>query len=1267
MKKILLFFAALLMIALLTVSVLAASTVVYVDGTVSTAGDGTTPETALKTFAAGIKALPNGGTMVICGDTSITAATQVAATTGCVTVTSEYNGIEYDAVFNLGARLVFTGDVTFDNITINNASTAQQSIFARGYTLTIGEGVTCTTNGGELIYPMIYGGKYNGAHTGDSHVIIKGGTWRAVYGGNYTNSFTGNSVVDFLGGEILFALAGGNYAGNFAGDCTVNIGGDAVMRFNSVSSINVGIVGGTTGDGLTSETDTMLTHTGDITVNIFGDAQVYSNVLGAAARADVTTKGDITIDIYGNADLYRHVYGGGWYGNTETNDGGIVVTVRENATFTNPGMSNYVCAGAQQGTVRGNVKVVVKDNAYIPGNVCVGGNAGVIKGNSVAEMYGGVVSVNFTAGTRIGTVEGNTTTVAYGGKIGYHSSGNFALRGNGGYASATSYGTVTGTATVTLDGADVAGDVTLGGAAGTVTLKSGKAGSAPDTSLIDLSAGGSLTIGGNVNASELIGGGSVTIGNASSITAEKMSGDTTIIIEGTPTAGATYVTVADTASEGTVSYTPVADEILTKNVGEESITYTVNYPDRYETTKVRIYYYNPHGTDETQPDLVLYKGLASSDNREKLSPAIGSEDGKAYAEADLAPGVYYYKVYYGNGVGDYHIKYFYISGKVEKLTYDQPYEPYVADSYMEAYTATTTDEVLKNFFTTDTIDGYVPLDTPTFTKHTMDDRSYMSNAELCEYADALDAECEYLYVYYPFKDSVMGNQYPILVFTKDAISENATFDEVGEIVRGGGVREILMVSGGVHGNEPVGIEGVLAFANALTGDYGAEVMNSFGAIVLMPSVSADNFQRFKRLNSDGINPQRDLLQLTGEGTQNQVYVYKTFMPTVYIDCHTDTGTLKVSEDDNSVSYPAINSLSHLDDAVIRYASVFNSPIIDVSAIADGTAPVSEQIGMQINVAAIEALKEQGLRSGFYYFPNAKPNTSWVYAQARGSYGFLIESMRIWSGKDRYERSVYSMMQAIKAITDEVVNYDGALAQNVYDGRAAAVVSEYDADNVFAKKTTASGNLVYTVERMSIYLDGTVKGSDIVTITHHDTVSDFVPMATAYVIDADAESIDTILNILDIHGIKYTKIRNGATLNLRKYAGIDTVNTSSEAVTFGDAESVTFENGAYVVTLDTSDSYLITYLFEPDSFPYTLASDHMHSFANMGYLTDSDSLYRSETSGVADIVASLIAIEGDVDGDGDVDISDVMAALKAVVNGDKFTLLDVLRILKLAVI
>ena len=49
--------------------------------------------------------------------------------------------------------------------------------------------------------------------------------------------------------------------------------------------------------------------------------------------------------------------------------------------------------------------------------------------------------------------------------------------------------------------------------------------------------------------------------------------------------------------------------------------------------------------------------------------------------------------------------------------------------------------------------------------------------------------------------------------------------------------------------------------------------------------------------------------------------------------------------------------------------------------------------------------------------------------------------------------------------------------------------------------------------------------------------------------------------------------------------------------------------------------------------------------------------------MADVIAEMIYVEGDVNGDGVFDIADVLTVLKAAVNGDDVKLIDVLRLLK----
>lgn len=1207
-------------------------TEVYANGT----GEGG----AYTTLADAAAALKNGGDIILTGDVSITSATVLPE--GVALNISAENG----AVLHLGARLTLGGETVFDNITINNSPTSYQLIVANGNPITIGEGVVCTTNGTELVYPTIIGGKYDTACESGSHITIKGGTWRNVYGANYNGSFTGNSTVDFTGGTVLVTLSGGSYSGDYTGTATLNIGGNAVVEYNTIGGAALGVVGGNVG----VDNGNARTFSGTININIGGNATVNPNINGTSRMNNITTVADVNIDIFGNADINRNVYAAGWLGNT-TSENGINLTVRENASISHPTASAYVCAGAQSGTVTGDVKVVVKDNAIIVGNVYGAGYSGSVVGNSIAEIYGGTVSVNFTAGSRSGNVSGDATANVYGGTIGFDASGNYGVRANGG----TAGGTVSGTASVVIDGATIAGNVIAGCDNYDITLRGGDiGGTATDKVKIDLSTSKSLKINGSVVASDFIGGGTITLASDGSIVTDKMSGEATLVIDGTPTHNHAYITVNDATSEATVAYTSVAEtDVLNKVVGD-TIAFTLRYTDRYDTTHVKVYYYNPLENAEKQPSIVMVKGLSSEDDRVSITLTSTTEDGKGVAEADLTPGLYYYKVYY-NGASDYAIKYFYVSGRAESLTFDAPLEPLVENSYMENCTSITTDEVLAHL-STDNLVGYTAAETLAI--H-MDRRAFLTNAEICEYVATLDQRSEYLHVFYPFEESEMGNEWPVMVFTKDTVAEGASFEDVAAAIRAEGEREILMITAGVHGNEPAGPEGALFFASELCTEYGEEVLDHFGAIVMMPVVSVDNNQRFKRTTVDGINPNRDLVALKLPSTQHQVYLYKNFMPTITIDCHEDTGSLTADESDYSIE--------NMDDVCIRYSGVQNSPLYDVNAFANGTDCLLNQRGIGIMLDAIEATRAYGLRSSIYYSEQPAPVSSTAYPSTRGSYGFIIETMRLWSGKGRHERAVFAMKTALKSLVAEFIEADGAIAADVYAARAKLENNtKFDDSFAFATKTSKSGNALLTMPRPTVYVDGTFKDeNNTKSYKFYDTVSGLRTLPTAYVIDADAENIDEILSLLDLQGISYTRIAKNATLELCKYEGISSAATSSVAVTIADAAEVTFENGAYVVTTNNANAYLIAYLFEPDSCTFSSVSETSVSLAHIGYLSDNDSLYRAELDDMADVIADMLYVEGDINGDGKVDISDVMLALRKCLN-ESGSLLDVIRILKIAV-
>ena len=1185
-----------------------AENVVFLDGTGNTEGAYTT----LKDAAA---ALPDGGTIVVTGETSITSGLNLPAAAGKITLTSLWEDVNYaetngaklclsyrtSATSTQASQVLGMGTETeWHDITLCNASDVPQMIAARGYALTIGENVVCTTTStsNERAYPSLIGCYlYAAANAKSVHLTVRSGTWHSIFGGNWQGTFTGDSHVTFEGGEVLHTIAGGGYRGGFHGNAYLNIGGSARVSYDSAAP---GVVGGLVG----ISGGAAYPFNGNIYISIYGNAEIYSNILGASRYANITTNGDITIDVSENAHLYRHVYGGGYTGGVTTGDGGISVTIRDNAVFTAPaGASTYVCAGAQSGTVTGSVKVVIRDNAYIPGSVYAGGFGGDVVGHSAADMYGGEVKVTLSAGARSGTIDGTAKTSCYGGKVGYYNLTTvYGINGNG--QNETS-GTVTGAATILLDGGDVAGAVALNaarvGEGSSITLKSGNAGSVKEKTAIDLSAGGSLTLGGNICASSVSGGGSLTLRAASSLAADSFSGTVALTVFGKPENGKVILTVNDPESTGSINYTSTGGETLVRTVTNDSVIYRVNYTGYHDSTRIHIDYYNPLGADQVQPKIVIYR---YGETNTKITDGItyGTDGGKNYAEVSLTPGLYYFKVYYGNGGSDYETKYFYVSGKEESHTYALALEPFIADSYMENVSSNMTDEVMESFYGTDELVGYTPFTTPTFTLHA-DSRTFMRNAELCAFADEMDAACEWLYVFYPFADTEYGNQTPVLVFTKDEIPAGATFEEVGAIVRGKGVRDILMVSGGVHGNEPAGEEGVLNFGVALSGAYGEEILDKIGAVILVPAGTPDNLQRFKRTYADNVNPNRDLISLFHPSAANLVYVYRQFMPTVYVDCHEDSGVLTVD--------PADNSISDIDDVCFSFAGTVNTPLADTEGIADGSVNVINSKGNQMIYSLMETTAKSGLRPSVYYAPAANPSTAQCYAATRGSYSFLIEVMGIWNGKGHYARRVFAHVTGLKAVVSKVLAADGQLARDVAAAREATGVVTYDENRIFALKTTMTGKATYTVPCPSVYVDGAYKDENATaTFRQFDTVTASRSLPTGYILPADTPHINEILAHTDAHGLEYLKIPAGMSLNLKKYTLGSTISLSDTAV------AVTFENGAYAFLTDTSDVYLVAAIFEPDA---STADESQNTLFQRGLLTESNSFYRSETDNLRAVI------------------------------------------------
>jgi len=616
-------------------------------------------------------------------------------------------------------------------------------------------------------------------------------------------------------------------------------------------------------------------------------------------------------------------------------------------------------------------------------------------------------------------------------------------------------------------------------------------------------------------------------------------------------------------------------------------------------TVVRLYYGNRDISSEIQPSAVIIRGLSNGGTQVKPLRS-GKENGVKYIETELECGLYCYKVFYPTP-RDFGIKYFYIDGKSDYVEYKMLLEPYKESSYMQKAFSNTTDHVINEFYNPDKIEGFKTYATPAFLYHN-DDRVFTSNEELCTFCEEIAKNCKYARIFYPTGlTSVYGLKTPVMVFTKDDIPEGATIEETADIVRSKGIREIMTVSGGMHGNEPAGMEGVLSYALELTTEYGERVLDKFGAIVLIPCVSADNTCTYYREYPDGCNSNRDLIVCEHDGSVVYATAYNLFMPTVTVSCHEDVGILKVNAADYSVD--------DIHIVAMAFNGAANTPVMDVNAAIRGENVYAEHMGMQMMQNVLDRLNAVGYRAQHYKHATYFPASERSYAAVRGAFAYLIELSGIDNGKGNFPLRVHGEVTTIKNIAEEVIAKNGEIAKTVYAARENVRVKEFSEGNRFITKMSKAD--IAEEPNPSIYVDGTYKDKDAVRPWPlYCKAEASRPMPTAYVIPADLAYIDSILRLLDTHNIAYKKLDSGSTLALRKYS---MTYPPKATVELGEREEVTFENGAYLISTDSPAAYLIAYLFEPDSYPE--GDGCRVSLFNMGYIRASDALYRCEEDGL----------------------------------------------------
>ncbi len=1115
---------------------------VYVDGTGKNAD-------AYSDLLSAIKAIPEGGTVVICGDTAITEDITLSAG-GPLVITSKSPTGDYtdNAALKLSGDITLGCAVTFKNITLDKTLHGNLYIVAMGNSLVIDEGVFCR-NALASNYISLVGGAMSGTFEGNSDLTVKSGYFRNIFGGNYNGTFKGNSNISFLGGAVDNMVAGGTFMGNFEGDSHVNVGGDAVVVYLDSGS---GVMGSCCGSG-----NEKYTFKGDIYISVYGKARINQSLYGTTKFANVTTTGNVNITVKDDAFIYQNLYAGGY-----------------------------------NGMLNGNTHVVM-DGGWVGVNLAAGSRGGTVKGDTYLEVNAGQINYYFTnmhssysnpageynvaGGGLTGMVMGNTTVVINGGDIYGHV-----------YGGGITTGVVRGSSSVTVKGGSIACGVTAdgftkGSVKGTKTLN------------IDISGGRKLSLGLSAEADTFTGGGTLTLFPEATVSAKTVSGETNLIINGDPLDRA-YV-IAEKSDGAKISYTPKAGEKLEEKTENGKTSYVISLEKSFATTKLTFRH-------SANAQIYLRPGLVTSGAKLTADEISGGT-----TVFNVEPGLYNYVVYHSEK--DYKRKYVYVTGKEESMVFDHSvYLPKSGNGFEAANHAENSELIEKLHYNNEKLEGFKIFDTPYFANNRYGTRQFTTNAEMLDFIKTKTSSCAYAYTYDLFT-SPGGVTVPVVIFTKDAIPANATLEEAAAIIGAKAGRDVFMVTGFVHGNEPSGGEGALALISEMCGEYGSSLLKgNVGAVVIVPRLNPDGSKSFTRNTPNGnLNLNRDYAILQSAEIRGVVKAFDLFEPTILIDCH---------EAPLEPKYGDSYMLTDVYDVGLMCAGVLNTPFVNGEAVIKGEYTERGMRSAELVTEVLKNVEKTGLRGYYYQTPQTSLTANSVYGIVNGAYSFILEIPGITGGDYVFARRVFSQVTAVKEIFALAASSEGRLAKEVNEARTALALSaqKYDENRPVVLKHGYTRNDASTLlwNNPLVAADGTVRRAENITKYYiQDVAVKYRSVPTAYVIDASARGVNKVLDILEGQGIAYYKLDNGTSLTLKRYSG------TKDTAKLGDAATVTFAGGAYIVPVDGYKAYLTATLFEPENGDST---ESAASFVQAGYIA-ADAVYRSEES----FIAAKLGLEG----------------------------------------
>lgn len=447
-----------------------------------------------------------------------------------------------------------------------------------------------------------------------------------------------------------------------------------------------------------------------------------------------------------------------------------------------------------------------------------------------------------------------------------------------------------------------------------------------------------------------------------------------------------------------------------------------------------------------------------------------------------------------------------------------------------------------------------------------------TQTQMVEFLQGLDDAEDQMYIYSAGVSSVYRQDIPLVIFTAEDLSGADSLEAAAEAM--GQDKPTVLYRAQMHGNEPAGCEAALAMIYWLDQALGSELLETVN-ICVIPRQSPDGAQDYKRTVMGGVDPNRDSLRLECSEIRGFTNVCRLLEPEMIIDGHeykatTESKTLSGGDIMLGLGYTPDNS-DHF-----------------------------RQLNHILSDRVFAAHEEKGLDFRFYSgcVNSVNANLSRGYASQQGTVFVLVESRGIGNGMSMYVRRIVSHLSAVEALLRYAAEEPETLQKTV-DEERQMIIREggvFDsAKQVYLDLKAAEDlTLIHPTRKLDQQTGAPTAVEEIpevYTVVNRQRVA-----PTAYVIPAEAAQ--KVCKLMDLHGIEYTFIPAGSTVQLQQY-------DTSEQDLLTDEMAVTFPEGAYVFCKNQIRGITLSMLMEPDVDD---VSEQKGTLVQQGLIHETDGRY-----------------------------------------------------------